>query len=134
AVRLNPKHLGLRANLALILKDLGRLEEAQAMYREMIADAPNYPKMCMDMGTLAIECEGDLEAARRWFRKAQTVSDNPRAFFSEAIVNLIENKFDPGWTQYEARKKVPDQRPQQEPFQRFPVWQGGRLEDEKLLL
>jgi tetratricopeptide (TPR) repeat protein len=134
AVRLNPKHLGLRANLALILKDLGRLEEAQAMYREMIADAPNYPKMCMDMGTLAIECEGDLEAARRWFQKAQTVSDHPRAFFSEAIVNLIEYKFEPGWAQYEARKKVPDQRPQQQPFQRFPVWQGAPLREEQLLV
>jgi Flp pilus assembly protein TadD len=134
AVRLNPKHIALRANLALILKDLGRLDEAQAMYREMVADAPNYPKVCMDMGTLAIECEGDLEAARRWFRKAQAVSDNPRALLSEGIVNLLEYKFDPGWSQYEARKKVLDQRPQQEPFQRFPAWQGEPLDEEKLLV
>jgi tetratricopeptide (TPR) repeat protein len=134
AVRLSPKHIGLRANLALILKDLGRLEEAQAMYRDMIADAPSYPKVCMDMGTLAIECEGDLEAARRWFRKAQTVTDNPRAVFSEGIVNLMQYNFEPGWAQYEARKEIPDQRPQQEPFRRFPVWRGEPLEAAKLLV
>lgn len=134
AVRLNPKQLGFRANLALILKDLGRLDEAQAMYRTMVQEAPDYPKVCMDMGTLAIECEGDLEAARRWYRKAQSVSDNPRAFLSEAIVNLLDFNFELGWPQYEARKKVLDQRAQQEPFMRFSPWQGERLEEEKLLV
>lgn len=134
AVRLNPKHIGFRANLALILKDLGRLEAAQEMYRAMVQDAPNYPKVCMDMGTLAIECEGDVQAAHGWFRKAQAVTDNPRAFLSEAILNLLEHKFETGWPQYESRKKVLDQRPQQEPFERFPVWQGEPLGEERLLV
>ena len=134
ALRLTPGHIGFRTNLALILKDLGRTEEAQAMYRAMVETAPDYPKVCMDMGTLAIECEGDVEAARAWFRRAQSVSDHPRAFLSEAIVNLLEHRFDPGWVQYEARKKVLDQRPQQEPFVRFPAWEGEPLETQKLLV
>jgi tetratricopeptide (TPR) repeat protein len=134
AVRLNPRQLGYRANLALILKDLDKLAEAQALYRTMVDEAPNYPKVCMDMGTLAIECEGDLEAARTWYRKAQSVSDNPRAFLSEAVVNLLDYRFDPGWQQYEARKRVWDQRYQQEPFERFAVWQGEPLKDERLLV
>jgi Flp pilus assembly protein TadD len=134
AVRLNPKQLGFRANLALVLKDLGRMEEAQALYREMVREAPDYPKVCMDMGTLAIECEGNVEAARSWYRKAQTVSDNPRAFLSEAIVNLLDGNFELGWPQYESRKKVLDQRVQQEPFMRFPAWQGEPMEEGRLLV
>jgi tetratricopeptide (TPR) repeat protein len=134
AVRLAPQQLSYRANLALILKDLGKIEDAQELYRQMIAEAPDYPKLCMDMGTLAIECEGDLEAARRWYRKAQGVSDNPRAFLGEGIANLLEGNFALGWDQYEARKKVHDQYFQQVPFARFPVWQGEPLERGRLLV
>ena len=134
AVRLKPDHIGLQTNLALIVKDQGRIEEAQALYRAMTAKAPNYPKVCIDMATLAIECEGDLAGARQWIARAQSVSSNPRAFFSEAIVNLLEHKFEPGWTQYEARKQVLDQRPQQEPFFRFPEWRGEPLGEEQLLV
>jgi Flp pilus assembly protein TadD len=134
AVRLNPKQLSFRANLALVLKDQGRIEEAQALYRAMVEEAPDYPKICMDMGTLAIECEGNAEAARQWYRKAQTVSDNPRAFLAEGIVNLLAGDFALGWPQYEARKKVLDQRAQQEPFQRFPAWQGEIMEQGRLLV
>jgi tetratricopeptide (TPR) repeat protein len=134
AVRLSPRNIGYRANFALILKDMDRLEEARALYRAMIDEAPNYPKVCMDMGTLAIECEGDFDAARRWYHRAQSVSDNPRAFLSEAVVNLLDHKFEPGWEQYEARKKIWDQRHQQEPFERFPAWHGETLTDERLLV
>lgn len=134
AIRLNPKQLSYRANLALILKDLGKLEEARALYRQMMEEAPDYPKMCMDMGTLAIECEGDLEGARRWYRKAQEVSDNPRAFLGEAIANLLSGNFEHGWDQYEARKKVHDQYYQQVPFARFAVWDGEALDKGRLLV
>ena len=134
AVRLKPLHIGLQANLALILKDLGRLEEAQTLYRAMVAKAPGYPKVCIDMATLAVECEGDLDAAREWLKRGQAVANNPRAFFSEAIVDLLEHKFEPGWAKYEARTQLLDQRWQQEPFLRFPVWQGEPLGEERLLV
>jgi Flp pilus assembly protein TadD len=134
AVRLNPKQLSFRANLALVLKDQGRIEEAQELYRAMVKEAPDYPKVCMDMGTLAIECEGNVEAARQWYRKAQTVTDNPRAFLAEGIVNLLAGNFALGWPQYEHRKKVLDQRAQQEPFERFPAWRGEAMEQGRLLV
>src|SRR5688572_9840355 len=134
AVRLNPRHLGFRANLALVLKDQGKLDEAQTLYRTMVREAPDYPKVCMDMGTLAIECDGDLEAARGWYRKAQSVSDNPRAWLAEAIANLLDYRFEEAWPQYEWRKKVPDQRPQQAPFERFAAWRGEPLDSGTLLV
>jgi tetratricopeptide (TPR) repeat protein len=134
AVRLKPNQLSFKANLGLILKDLGRIEEAQALYRDMIRDAPDYPKVCMDMGTLAIETEGDLEAARRWFQKAQSLSDNPRAILSEGIANLLDGRFETAWSQYEARKRVLDQRYQHSLFARFPQWRGEALGSDRLLV
>lgn len=134
AVRLNPKQLGFRANLALILKDLGRIDESRALYHRMIDEAPDYPKMCMDMGTLATECEGDMESARRWYRKAQAVAGDPRAFLSEGIADLMEGRFETGWDLYERRKETREQIPQQAPFAAFPAWQGERLESGRLLL
>ena len=134
AVRLNPVHLGFRTNLALVLKDQGKIDEARAMYRAMVEKAPNYPKVCMDMGTLAVECDGDLAAARAWYRRAQSASDNPRGWLSEAIVNLLDSRFEDGWPQYEWRKKTPDQRPQQQPFERFPAWQGEAMAEGRLLV
>ncbi len=86
------------------------------------------------MGTLAIECDGDLEAARAWYRKAQAVSDNPRARLAEAIANLLDGRFEEAWPQYEWRKKVPDQRPQQAPFERFAAWRGEPLDSGTLLV
>ncbi len=134
AVRLKPGQISYRANLALILKDLGRIEEARALYRDMIEEAPNHPKLSMDMGTLAVECEGDLRAAREWYRRAQVSSDDPRAFLSEALIDLLEGRFETGWDKYEARKRVADQRYQHSIFASFPQWGGEALQRGRLLV
>lgn len=124
AVRLQPAHIAYRTNLGLILKDLGEMEEARALYRSMIAEAPRHPKLAMDLGTLAAECDGDLEAARAWYRKAQAVSDDPKAVLSEGILDLLEQRFDTAWEKYEARRRVADQRHQHSIFAHIPPWDG----------
>jgi Flp pilus assembly protein TadD len=124
ATRLRPAHIGYRTNLGLILKDLGELKEARALYHGMVDEAAQHPKLAMDLGTLAIECDGDLEAARAWYCKAQAASDDPRAFLSEAILDLLEQRFETGWDKYEARKRVADQRYQHSIFAHLPAWNG----------
>ena len=124
AVRLKPGHIAYRANLALILKDLGLMEEARVLYRGLAAEAANHPKVAMDLGTLAVECDRDLEAARGWFRRARAVSDDPRAVLYDAIVDLLDRRFDVAWEKYEARKRVPDQRYQHSIFAHLPAWDG----------
>jgi len=124
AVRLRPAHIGYRTNLGLILKDLGLMDEARALYRSMLAEAADHPKLAMDLGTLAIECDRDLEAARGWFRKAQASADNPKAILSEGIIDLLEQHFDRAWEKYKARKLVADQRYQHTIFAQLPAWDG----------
>lgn len=134
SVRLKPKQLSFRANLALILKDLGRIDEARALYRQIVSEAPQHGKLAADMGTLAVECDGDLDAAREWLRKAQALSDNPRPFLAGAIVELLAGRFDAAWPLYEYRKQVPDQRYQHELFARYPSWRGEDLGSGRLLV
>jgi len=132
AVRLQPANIAYRTNLALILKDLGRMDEARSLYRGMVEEAPRHPRLAMDLGTLALECDGDLVAARAWYHKAQAASDEPRALLSEGILDLLERRFDTAWDRYEARKRVADQRYQHSIFSHLPAWDGKS--DCRLLL
>lgn len=134
AVRLKPGQISYRANLALILKDQGRIDEARSLYRGLIAEAPDNPKLALDLGTLATECEGDLEAARKWYRKAQQASGEPRAFLSEALIDLLDARFETAWERYEARKQVPDQRHQHAMFASIPEWRGEAPPARRLLV
>lgn len=124
AVRLKPAQINYRVNLALICKDLGRIDEARALYHGMLAEAPDHPKLAMDLGTLAVECDGDLEAGRSWYRKAQAVSGEARARLSEGLIDLLDNRFEEAWEKYEARKHVPDQRYHHSIFSHLPQWHG----------
>lgn len=125
AVRLKPTQVSYRTNLALICKDLGRIGEARALYRGLLKDAPDHPKLALDLGTLATECEGDLEAARSWYRKAHAISGDSRAVLCEGLVELLDNRFQEAWPKYEARKEAPDQRHHHQIFSRFGSWEGG---------
>jgi tetratricopeptide (TPR) repeat protein len=134
AVRLKPGQISYRANLALICKDQGRLDQARELYRGLIAEAPDHPTLALDLGTLAAECEGDLDAARTWYRKAQQLSGEPRAFLSEALIDLLDGRFESAWERYEARKQVADQRPQHAMFASIAPWSGAAPPERRLLV
>jgi Flp pilus assembly protein TadD len=134
AARLEPKAIAHRAGLALILKDMDRPQEARALYRELIAEAPEHGKVCLDVGTLALESEGDLQTARAMYRKAQASADDPRAYLAEALVDFMEGRFEAGWPKYEMRKKMSDTRILHDPFAFVPDWDGAPLREGKLLV
>jgi Flp pilus assembly protein TadD len=134
AVRLEPKSVGHRASLALILKDLDRAAEARALYRQLISEAPEDGKVCLDVGTLAMESEGDLQTARTMYRKAQLAADEPRAYLAEALVDFLEGRFEAGWRNYEMRKKLSDQRGRHDRFAGIADWDGEPLGAGKLLV
>jgi tetratricopeptide (TPR) repeat protein len=134
AIRLSPGEVSYRTNLGIILKDLDRLDEVRALYRELIAEAPEHAKVCIDLGTLALEAEGDLKTARAMYRKAQQAADEPRAHMAEALVDLLENRFSAAWPKYEARKQLSDQRGHHDQFASLPDWDGAPLGGGKLLV
>jgi tetratricopeptide (TPR) repeat protein/ADP-heptose:LPS heptosyltransferase len=134
AVRLRSSEIGYRTNLGLILKDLDRIEEARAVYRDLAGEAPMHGKVCLDIGTLALETEGDLATARRMYRTAQQSGDDPRAFMAEALVDFLEGRYEQAWPNYEARKKLDDQRGHHQQFDFLPDWNGAAVSPGELLV
>jgi tetratricopeptide (TPR) repeat protein len=135
AVRLNPREPSYRTNLALILKDLDRIGEARALYRALAAEAPEHATLCLDVGTLALETEGDVATARRMYRTAQKSVDEPRAYMAEALLDFLEGNYGEAWLNYEARKKLPDQkRAHHQQFDLLPDWDGGAVKPGELLV
>ena len=134
AVRLNPGYLAFRINLAMILKDQGRIDEARAIYRDLLKQAPEHGKLCVDFGNLAYETQGDLATARAYFRKAQASTDDPRAYMGEALVDFMEGHWQAAWPNYETRKRISDQRTQHDQYAALPDWDGAPLESGRLLV
>ena len=133
AVRLSADGPGYQMNLALILKDAGRLDEVRALYHDIAREAPTHLDRCLNLGTLAIESEADIVAARNWYEKAQALGDDPRVTMSIALLDLLEGRFESAWPRYEARKLVPERRAFHAMFSRIPPWSGEPLANKRLL-
>ena len=133
ALRLNPTELVTLLNLASILKDQGRVAAAQALYRQLDPASTGNARACVDTGKLILDCGGNVEEARRWFRRGQSLADDARAHFLEALLDLSCGRLAAGWDRYEARKHTADRRWHRE-YARFPEWDGTRLGDGHLLV
>ncbi len=134
SLRLLPSQLNYRMNLALILKDLGRLDEAREHYRALSMQAFDGAGMCINMGTLVLQCLGDIPAARHWFAKAQARGEDARAALSESVLDFLDGKFSAAWPKYEARKRISDHRDNHSRFASIPTWQGGPVTAGRLLV
>jgi tetratricopeptide (TPR) repeat protein len=134
ALRLAPRSLHYQVNLAVILKDAGQLEEASLLYRDAIPRVPRHAGILLNMGTLALECEGDQEAARRWYRRSDALGKDPRTTLSLAIVDLLEGRYEEAWAMYDERKRVGNHVERHAPFERFKQWKGETLRQETLLV
>lgn len=133
AIRLNPGQSVNRFNLALILRHAGRPAEAEAVYRALGPSEKEDPRYFTELGNLLVEAGGDFEEARRCFRRAQALSQDPRPLLFEAVLDLLQGNFAEGWERYEARKQTFDQR-WHRAYARFPEWNGEPLGEAGLLV
>lgn len=133
AIRLNPGQSVNRFNLAMILRHAGRLADAEAVYRSLGPAERDDPRYCTELGNLLVEAGGDFEEARRCFRRAQALSQDPRPRLFEAALDLLQGNFADGWERYEARKQTYDQR-WHRAYARFPEWNGEALREAGLLV
>ena len=133
ALRLEPDEANHRINLANILNEAGRVGEASILYRQVAAKEPADPEICLNIGTLALDCDGDLAAARRWYGKAQSHADNPRVTLSQGIADLLEGQFASGWSKFEARKSL-EAKGWHEQFAALPSWNGQPLTSGRVLV
>ncbi|MCI4683907.1 tetratricopeptide repeat protein [Rhodoblastus acidophilus] len=71
----DPNHLGVRQDIANELRELGRLDEAEAVCRKIVAKNPRFLDGWRGLGLIA-RCRGDREAALAHFRAAADADPN----------------------------------------------------------
>lgn len=134
AIRIAPKSILYSMNLAVILKDAGRCDEALRLYRDAAGKQLHHPGMLLNMGTVAMECGADLDAARSWYAKCRQIGEDPRALQSESIIDLLESRFEEAWPKYESRKRVSGHYERHAPFASIQAWNGEPLGEGRLLV
>ena len=68
-LRLLPDNINVLANLGIVCRDLGKLDEAEAYCRQTLAEAPNDPAQYLNLGAV-LEAGNDLAGAKVAYEKA----------------------------------------------------------------
>ncbi len=106
AIELQPNRPELIANRANALQELERLEEAIACYDSVIALKPDYAEAYSNRGVALKESMRFADAMISFERALQLRSDYPEAVWNKSLVHLLLAEFEPGWRDYESRKKT----------------------------
>ena len=94
AVQLAPQDATVYNNLGNTLKGMGRLEEAEANYRQAIAITNEFAEAHSNLGTTLAEM-GRLEDAEESYRKATTIKpDFAEAYFNLGVMFFEANKYE----------------------------------------
>lgn len=76
--RLLPENINIIANLGIVCRDLGKLDEAEAYCRKTLAAAPNDPAQHLNLGAI-LEAGNDPIGARAIYEKALEIApDHPK--------------------------------------------------------
>ncbi|MFH0782693.1 MAG: tetratricopeptide repeat protein [Pseudomonadota bacterium] len=71
--RLLPENVNVLANLGIVCRDLGKLDEAEAYCRRTLSTAPDDPAHYINLGAV-LEARNDLDEARDTYEKALEIS------------------------------------------------------------
>jgi hypothetical protein len=114
-----------------VLKQGGRLEEAESSYHRVLELAPEYVNAHNNLGHALYE-QGRYDEAGACFRRALELNPNhAEAHGNLSHLLLLKGDFEPGWREYEWRWKSRDLRPRE--FEQ-PRWDGGPLAGKTILL
>ena len=96
------------SNYVVILKDLGKLQEAELLQRKAIAIKPDYAEAHSNLGVI-LKNLGKLQDAEFSYRKAIAIKpDYAEAHSNLSLILLKAKKFQEGWKEYEWRpEKIP---------------------------
>jgi len=99
------KDLRVLVNYGSILKDLGKLKEAELSYRKEIEIKPDYAEAHSNLGVLLNDL-GKLEDAYLSYRKAIEIKpDYADAFWNLSLLELLQGDYKNGLENYEFRFK-----------------------------
>ncbi|KAF9972380.1 hypothetical protein BGZ73_004529, partial [Actinomortierella ambigua] len=83
-LQLDPRHPHLYTNLGSLLKDMGQLNEAVAMYEKAVECNPRFDVALANLGN-AIKDLGKVQDSVQWYLRAVEINPN----FSEAVCGLV---------------------------------------------
>lgn len=74
-IEVSPNSAKAHSNYAVVLRNLGKLGEAESHYREALHIYPNYADATFGIGTTYVMRE-DLDSAAKWFHKALVIDSS----------------------------------------------------------
>ncbi|KAG0368003.1 hypothetical protein BGZ54_002859 [Gamsiella multidivaricata] len=83
-LQLDPRHPHLYTNLGSLLKDMGQLNEAVAMYEKAVECNPRFDVALANLGN-AVKDLGKVQESIQWYLRAVEINPN----FSEAVCGLV---------------------------------------------
>ncbi|KAG0279045.1 hypothetical protein BGZ95_002448 [Linnemannia exigua] len=83
-LQLDPRHPHLYTNLGSLLKDMGQLNEAVAMYEKAVECNPKFDVALANLGN-AVKDLGKVQESIQWYLRAVEINPN----FSEAVCGLV---------------------------------------------
>jgi hypothetical protein len=118
-------------NLAVILEQSGRIDDAGGFYERAVAAAPDDPRMQAAWASHLRETRRFAEAEGAWRRTLALAPDYPEAAFILGAVLLAQGRFAEAWPLYDER---PARRGMLRRGLKFPEWRGEPLAGKRLLI
>lgn len=131
ALQCQPRHAEAWSNIGAVLAEQGHVDQAIAAHRRALQLEPDHPQ-CYNNLAIALTEHGDFPAAATAYDHALALQpDYAEAKFNYSLLLLLLGDFERGWPLYEARWNQPGFA--QRPFSQ-PLWDGGSIEDKRILL
>lgn len=119
AIALDPQATGVRNNLANILSDLGLYDESLAVRRGLLAEAPGDVAQKAMIGR-CLRGQGRYDAAAAWLRTvAAEHPEEAEPRIQLAFAELAAQRFESGFSSYEARWQGGELTPPDLPYDKF---------------
>ena len=130
ALQLQPDLASAKFNIAVILRESERNEEAEQLFRDVIASNEIEAESYNNLGILAVRREDFQEGVEHFRRAIDLKHQFPLAHFNLGTLLLRLGEFEEGWSKYEWRWQTPTFTPIACPQ---PLWDGSRLDGTLLL-
>ncbi len=134
AIALRPRYVEAHTNLGTVLGRLNRPAEALASFTAALSFDPETKLGNSNIATALSSLNRHEDALLFLQRARQLDPEAPEPVFNESLVHLAMGNLERGWTDYEARLRVPELKIDPYNFAQ-PVWDGqSSIADKTILL
>ncbi|MEY2632508.1 MAG: hypothetical protein RIR00_1162 [Pseudomonadota bacterium] len=134
ALALQPEFSDAWGNLAILLRESGRLDQAADCYRKALQRQPGNPEFHYNHGILLRDQDQPAQAEAAYRRALQLKPDHHQAAWNLGLLKLSQGDYAAGWPLYEARLHPGRPEAITPPRLPFPRWQGQDLRGKRLLI